>query len=379
MAENMELYIHIPFCVKKCRYCDFLSFDNAYRTLSEKYFHKLNEELKFYGEQSGNSEIRSVFFGGGTPGMVSANEILEVMETVKTFYRLSPECEITLETNPGVADYEKLKAFRNMGINRLSIGVQSFDDSVLKNMGRIHSSEDAEKAFVMAREAGYENINTDLMFGYPSQTVDSFIDTLKKAIELSPEHISAYSLIVEEGTKICRDIENGLVPEPEDDVDREMYNAAFKMLTEAGYERYEISNFSKTGRESVHNLGYWTGVPYIGVGLGAASFVEGVRYKNTCDLSRYINSSVYNLRDESETDILSVKGQMDEFMMLGFRLQNGPSYKLFMEKFGVDYKKEYKETLDKLYCKGLITEIGNNFCLTDKGFDFGNEVFGEFV
>ncbi len=350
-----------------------------YDGFSKEYFLKLNEELKFYSELYNKPLLRSVFIGGGTPGMASEEEIGEVMETVRAFYRLSSDCEITIETNPGVTDYKKLKAFKESGINRLSMGVQSFDDDVLKLMGRIHTSEDAVDAFNMARKAGFDNINLDLISGYPGQSVEAFRDTLKKATELSPEHISCYSLIVEEGTCLCEDIKSGKIPEPEDDIDREMYNTALNLLSKAGYERYEISNFSKPGKESVHNKGYWTYVPYIGVGLGAASFVDGVRYKNTCDFYHYLNSLTSDVRNHEDTETLSIKEQIDEFMMLGFRLSEGPSRKLFKEKFGVDYKEEYKETLEKLSAKGLVTEDNGNFRLTDKGLDFGNEVFGEFV
>ena len=379
MTEPMELYIHIPFCVKKCRYCDFLSFAGMYQGFSKEYFLKLNEELKFYSELYNKPLLRSVFIGGGTPGMASSEEIGSVMETIKTFYRLTKDCEITIETNPGVTDFEKLKSFRQSGINRLSIGVQSFDDNVLKTMGRIHTSLDGENAFNMAREAGFENINIDLIFGYPGQNIESFTETLKKTIELSPEHISSYSLIVEEGTCLCDDIGNGKISEPDDEIDREMYSIACEMLVRAGYERYEISNFSKPGKESIHNKGYWTAVPYIGVGLGAASFLDGVRYKNTCDFYHYINSINSDVRNPKDTENLSIKEQMDEFMMLGFRLSEGPSSSLFKEKFGVEYKEEYKETLEKLSGKGLIVEDKRNFRLTDKGLDLGNEVFGEFI
>lgn len=378
----LELYIHLPFCVKKCRYCDFLSFQDAYRQCGDEYFTALKEELKYYAAQYGNKSghsLKSIFIGGGTPGIVNKEEIPALLDTVKAFYQVDCNCEITIETNPGVTGTDKLRVFRESGINRLSLGVQSLDDGVLKSMGRIHNSEDAVKAYEAGRKAGFENINMDLILGYPGQSVSMFRDTLTKVLALGPEHISAYSLIVEEGTALYDDIQHGRTPYPDDEEDRKMYELACEMLDKNGYGRYEISNFAKPGRESIHNLGYWTGVSYLGVGLGAASFLNGVRYKNIIDLSSYLTVKPDNMRDKSETEILSVQELMDEYMMLGFRLKNGPDPEAFREKFGKSYHQIYSEKLKKILKAGLIEPSGEGYRLSAKGLDMGNMVFGEFV
>lgn len=372
----LEIYIHFPFCVKKCRYCDFLSFQGIYNQYGSEYFAALKRELEHFTTEE---SVSSVFIGGGTPGLISTEAVQELMETVRKNYRLKDNCEVTIETNPGIVDKNKLRSFRESGINRLSLGVQSLDDNVLKAMGRIHSSEDALKAYNLARNAGFENINTDLILGYPGQSFSSFKNTLNQVLSLEPEHISAYSLIVEEGTALYEDIYNGKIPHPDDDEDRKMYEFACETLEVNGYERYEISNFAKNGRESVHNLGYWMGVPYLGVGLGAASFVDGVRYKNITNLNTYISVSPDNMRDETETEVLTEKELMDEYMMLGFRLKNGPDPKAFMERFGKAYSYVYREKLEKLRRCGFVEGYRDGFRLTEKGLDMGNVVFGEFV
>lgn len=382
MHQKIGLYLHIPYCVQKCRYCDFLSFAGRYGTDGKMYFNALREELRSladsFGRESG-CRIGSVFIGGGTPSVAESREIAETVELVRRVFYVEKNAEITVEANPGTVTREKLNAFYRAGINRLSLGVQSLDDGVLKAMGRIHSAHEAEQAYDMARSAGFQNINMDLILGFPGQSLSVFTETLKKAVALRPEHISAYSLIVEEGTPLFADIRGGLVPEPEQDADREMYHSACRFLREAGYVRYEISNFARPGYESRHNKGYWTGVYYLGAGLGAASYLPGERFKNTEDMRAYLERPPDQKRDRDFDEFLSLKDEMNEFMMLGFRLAEGPDEGAFAFKFKMPYTQVYRTQLRKLLEQGLIEKSAAGYCLSAKGLDFGNLVFEEFV
>lgn len=382
MCQEIGLYIHIPYCIRKCRYCDFLSFADRYHIDGSAYFRALQEELVFLSVRFGTGSayrIKSVFIGGGTPSAVKTSEIVGIMNTVQNVFHLTENAEISIEANPGTVDRDQLHTFYREGINRLSLGIQSLDDNVLRAMGRIHTARDALSAYDMARNAGFCNINMDLILGFPKQSLGFFENTLHQAIALNPEHISAYSLIVEEGTPLCEDIERGHLPEPEQDVDRQMYHTACSILKEAGYERYEISNFARPGYESRHNLGYWTGVYYLGAGLGAASYLPSVRFKNTEDMRSYLESPPDRKRDRGFDEFLSCQDEMNEFMMLGFRLAKGPDEAAFCARFGAPYTQIYRKSLDKLLCEGLIEKNGLGYCLSEKGLDLGNLVFGEFV
>lgn len=361
--KEIEIYIHIPYCVRKCRYCDFLSYANASCKEKKTYFEKLADSIR--GDS--NYVVRSVFFGGGTPSSVDAEYICGILEKIKKEYRIKDNAEITLEANPGTLTPGKLKAYKDAGFNRLSMGVQSLNDELLKTMGRIHTAEEARQGFKMAREAGFDNINTDLILGYPTQTKKMFGETLDEIIEMGPEHISAYSLIVEEETPLYDAIEKGDLPEPSDEDDREMYRMACEKLKAAGYEQYEISNFAKPGYESIHNTGYWTGVPYIGYGIAAASYIDGKRLSNNEDLLPMLEERV-----DKET-------AEKEFMMLGFRLTKGPDSKSFFEMFGEGYEEKFAEILTGLENKKLIDKCETGYRLSAKGIDFANEVFGEFI
>ena len=382
MHQSIGLYIHIPYCQRKCRYCDFLSFGDRYGIDGSEYFKALRDELQSIANEYGRNRkygIRSIFFGGGTPSVAEASEITDTMNIIRSNFRIEDNAEITLEANPGTVTQEKLHTFYQEGINRLSLGVQSLEDDVLKAMGRIHSAQDAIRAYDMARNAGFRNINIDLMLGFPGQTLNMFTDTLHEVIAMEPEHISAYSLIVEEGTPLCRAIDSGLAAEPEQEADRDMYHSACRILGDAGYSRYEISNFARIGYESRHNKGYWTGIYYIGAGLGAASYMPGVRFKNTENMKIYLESPPNKKRDTGLDEFLSLQDEMNEFMMLGFRLAEGPDAEVFTSKFGMSYTDIYKTQLDKLLGMGLIEEHGLGYCLSEKGLDLGNLVFEEFV
>ena len=422
----MELYIHIPFCVRKCRYCDFYSVpctDAVYGGSSADrtaYVNALLSELDARREELKGEKPKSIFVGGGTPTILSCDEL----ETFITGIRASlfpdsadDETEFTVECNPGTLDAEKLTLMRQLGVNRLSIGLQSADNRELKALGRIHTFEEFLKNYETAREVGFCNINVDLMSGIPGQTIASFEKTLRTVAGLDPEHISVYSLILEEGTPLFNDVETGRVVLPGEDADREMYELTGKVLAEHGYERYEISNYAKTGKECRHNLGYWTGEEYLGLGPAAASYLRdrtcnGVpkeesviqeqdgqagkscdqqdhdctlddnnslimyRYKNPADIKAYMADPA-GVRTVEER--LDKKDLMSEYMILRLRLTEGASISEFAERFGVDLQEVFGETIRKFESLGLLRCTGDRIVLTEKGLDVANTVMCEFM
>lgn len=386
--KDLELYIHIPFCARKCAYCDFLSFvapERAYRD----YMDRLIEEI--YG-QSGNFAgycVTTVFVGGGTPSVLPAFLIEELFAVLYECFDIAEDAEITLESNPGTLTMEKLETYRQSGINRLSIGLQSADDQELRYLGRIHSYDDFLKSYQRARQAGFENINVDLMSALPGQTVHSWKTTLRKVMMLKPEHISAYSLIIEEGTPfyaryggeiLNRGGEDVLPDLPDEDADREMYHLTKELMHAQGYGRYEISNYARPGYECRHNIGYWNGTEYLGLGLGASSYTFGFRYHNTTDLKEYLS---LNLREggAAARDIqeLSLEDRMEEFMFLGLRMMQGVSGSEFLERFGQNMWNVYGDVLPRLQEQGLIEVDAPWVRLTELGIDVSNVVLSEFL
>lgn len=386
--KDLELYIHIPFCARKCAYCDFLSFvapERAYRD----YMDKLIEEI--YG-QSGNFAgycVTTVFVGGGTPSVLPAFLIEELFAVLYECFDIAEDAEITLESNPGTLTMEKLETYRQSGINRLSIGLQSADDQELRYLGRIHSYDDFLKSYQRARQAGFENINVDLMSALPGQTVHSWKTTLRKVMMLKPEHISAYSLIIEEGTPfyaryggeiLNRGGEEVLPDLPDEDADREMYHLTKELMHAQGYGRYEISNYARSGYECRHNIGYWNGTEYLGLGLGASSYTFGFRYHNTTDFKEYLS---LNLREggAAARDIqeLSLEDRMEEFMFLGLRMMQGVSGSEFLERFGQNMWNVYGDVLPRLQEQGLIEVDAPWVRLTELGIDVSNVVLSEFL
>ncbi|MCD8326259.1 MAG: radical SAM family heme chaperone HemW [Lachnospiraceae bacterium] len=309
LNQDLSLYVHIPFCVKKCLYCDFLSAPASAET-QEKYLTKLCEEVRRKAQRFQKYQVRTIFFGGGTPTAVRPESLCRVLETICGNFAVASDAEISLECNPGTASLQTLREYRRAGFNRLSIGLQSADDGLLKTLGRIHTCEQFLRTFAWAREAGFENINVDLMSSLPGQTYAQYEDTLYKVLELKPEHISAYSLIVEEGTPFAA-MELDL---PSEELDRLMYQRTEEILNDFGYERYEISNYALPGKECRHNLVYWQRGAYLGLGLGAASFYDHTRYKNVSDLNVYLGGSLPEKEsgDAGRTVIRSAKGQQDE-------------------------------------------------------------------
>ena len=373
----MELYIHIPFCARKCAYCDFLSFPQT-KEVMENYVEKLIEEIHQEGKQYADRRISSVFIGGGTPSILEAEQMTAIMNAIHEAFYIEDNAEISMEANPGTVTRDKLTAYRHAGINRLSFGLQSADDQELKALGRIHTFEEFLESYRMARECGFENINVDLMSALPGQTVESWLETLRKVADLEPEHISAYSLIIEEGTPFYEMYgeERGETLLPDEDSEREMYHQTKKVLKELGYERYEISNYAKAGYECRHNIGYWTGVPYLGLGLGASSYINGCRFNNTSDLEEYLNGSIGKRCDEIRLD---EKDLQEEYFFVGLRMVRGVSLSQFEKQFGKTPEEVYPGLLERLIREGGAEIREDFFRLTEYGMDVSNYIMAQFL
>lgn len=379
---KIGIYIHIPFCVKKCIYCDFLSFAGSDLQFYD-YIRALCSEIRLWGERlkySGKA-VDTVFVGGGTPSALPEGYITEIFSELWNCFNIEKNAEITLEANPGTVTQDKLYEYKSAGVNRLSIGIQSLDNNMLSFLGRIHTSNDAVYAFQRARRAGFENINVDLIFGMPFNDSDMFRNTLLDTVRLGPEHISAYSLIIEEKTPLYDRIYSGELAWPDDINDRNNYYFCIETLLKNGFKHYEISNFARPGRMCAHNIRYWRQEEYIGMGLGASSFINGARFSNGNNLRQYIeNNGVLPYR---EYITLEKSELMNEFMMLGFRMLDGPDFALFKRKFDRRAEEVFKERLYGLESRGLITgtdgACGRGYGLTRKGLDFANIIFEEFI
>lgn len=408
--KELELYLHIPFCERKCAYCDFLSAP-ADLPVRISYIKKLQEEIAYYGAQYGEYQVSSIFFGGGTPTILEGYQLAAILETVKEHFNITTDAEITVECNPGTLTAGKAEKLVQAGFNRLSMGLQSADDRELHLLGRIHNFAQFLESYDLARKAGFQNINVDLMSALPGQTLKSWQDTLQKVTALRPEHISAYSLIIEEGTPFYerfaedeRIREEGGHPRllPEEDVERQMYELTETFLHTKGYARYEISNYAKPGYECRHNCGYWTRKDYLGLGLGASSLVEHQRFQNTSDLKTYLEqeylpqcegqheriAETIQLQEETgltqtghhiHIETLDKKSEMEEFMFLGLRLMAGISRQQFEKKFQVTLNSVYGEVLRKLKGEQLIEEVAGYVRLTEHGIDVSNYVLAEFL
>ena len=384
MKKPLELYIHIPFCLRKCAYCDFLSNVQNEETI-ETYVLSLVDEILAHGSERkyvSAYEVTTIFFGGGTPSILNASQIQRIFYALEKSFEIAPDAEITIEANPGTVTIEKLEAYRACGINRISFGLQSANNEELKLLGRIHTYEEFLESFRLARECGFENINVDLISAIPKQTLASWEETLKNIIALNPEHISAYSLIVEEGTPFANMYGEGCPGEqdlPSEEEERKIYYRTKEMLKDAGYNCYEISNYAKEGMECKHNLGYWERKEYLGIGLGSASLINNVRYSNISDLSRYIKCAKHLDIIQADIQVLSAQEQMEEFMFLGLRKMVGISKQEFEECFGVDIDEVYGKQLKKLILEDLIERKDGWIRLTERGIDVSNYVFAEFM
>lgn len=359
----LELYIHIPFCIQKCQYCDFLSAPSTAKERQE-YVESLCQKIRSYGELAKAYHVVSIFVGGGTPSILEAGQMIRIFDVVRSTFSINEDAEITIEANPGTVTREKLKAYRQAGINRLSIGLQSAKSEELKILGRIHTYEEFLATYRLAREEGYRNINVDLMSAIPHQTAAGWSETLRQVAELGPEHISAYSLMIEEGTPFYERYGEGRHEDelPGEDEERKMYCQTRSILKEYGYHRYEISNYAKPGYECRHNLGYWNRTEYLGIGKGAASLIDNQRWN-----------------EGGEPEVLTMENQMEEYMFLGLRKMKGVSKERFLEEFGGEMEEIYGAVLGKMYRDGLLEECGDYVRLTERGIDVSNYVMSEFL
>ncbi len=377
MSGGMELYLHMPFCVRKCAYCDFLSFPTDQET-QNLYTRRLREDIDAMGKKYGDIPVDTIFIGGGTPSVPDSALIVGIMEHVRKAFHVAEGAEISMEANPGTVTREKLTDYRRAGINRLSFGLQSANDRELKLLGRIHTWAEFLESFHLARECGFTNINIDLMSALPGQTRESWKDTLKRVTDLNPEHISAYSLIIEDGTPFGEKYgsEEGRKLLPDEDSEREMYHETKRFLRDCGYERYEISNYAKPGRACRHNIGYWTGLPYLGLGLGASSYMDGCRFAVNSDMKQYLEEKPGMFTDVEK---LTKKDMEEEFFYVGLRMTAGVSLPEFERRFGVSAKDVYPGLMEMFVEEKAAVFQGDRFVLTDYGLDVSNYIMAQFL
>ena len=375
--KELEIYIHIPFCVRKCQYCDFLS-GPADEGPKERYMEALCREIEEKSSRYGEYEVTSIFFGGGTPTAVNPEALCKVLKLIKKCFDVKPSAEITMEMNPGTVTKDALCLYKAAGINRVSLGLQSTNNAELQRLGRIHTYEQFLETYKQVREVGFTNVNVDLMSALPGQDLASYKASLEKVVDLipPPEHISAYSLIIEEGTPFYEAYEEGVLELPQEDEEREMYHRTKSYLKEQGYERYEISNYAKPGRECIHNIGYWRRTNYVGFGIGAASLVENERFSNGEALSEYLKNPCGCERNHQ---LLSTEEQMEEYLFLGLRMCKGVSEKGFYEIFGKTLKQVYGQVIEKHIKNGLLEQKDEWLRLTEAGMDVSNYVMADFL
>lgn len=372
------LYIHVPFCSSKCNYCDFNSYAGRL-DVAESYFDALKKEIELYYNTMRYNLIDTIFIGGGTPSCINQNYISKVLNLCKIKFNISEACEISIESNPGTLDIEKLTTYRRNGINRISIGLQAYQGKLLKYLGRRHSKEDFIASVELAKKAGFININADVIFGIPGQTIGDWAETLKALVDLGITHISAYSLKIEEGTRFGDMLENGELTQVEDELDRNMYHYAIDYLKENGFMQYELSNFAKEGYQCKHNLIYWKCFDYLGLGAGAHSLLEGERFSNKYTIEKYINALEKGLKPVEERYQMEFSDKVAEYMFLGLRLNQGVNSTEFRKMFGQDMFSMYEESFKELQQKNLIEICGERVSLTRLGLDLANQVFIKFV
>lgn len=373
----LEIYVHIPFCVKKCDYCDFLS-GPATEERQEEYVRALLDEIQ--GQYSEPKDrVVSVFFGGGTPSVIHAEWICAIIDKLREKYEFSPDAEISMEANPGTLTREKLALYKEHGINRISLGLQSALDEELKMLGRIHNFEEFQNSFQMVREAGFINVNVDLMSAIPKQTYENWVYNLRTVAEMNPEHISAYSLIIEEGTPFYERFCEESLELPDEEQEYQMYEDTAEILKEYGYEQYEISNYAKPGMACRHNIGYWTRTNYLGFGLGAASLYDNVRYHNTEDMEEYLKNSQEPEQIRRDVQYLTESECQEEFMFLGLRMTKGVSGQKFEETFGKPFPEKYRMILEKYEKAGFLESENGWWCFSRKGIHVSNQILAEFL
>lgn len=381
--KSLELYVHIPFCVRKCEYCDFLSAPAGADTQQE-YVRNLLLEIEQKGVRCTDYEVTTIFFGGGTPSILKAGWIADILDAIHRNFKVRKDAEITIECNPGTLTFEKISIYKSAGINRISVGLQSASDAELRELGRIHTYEDFLKSYDLIRKKGFSNVNIDLMAALPGQTLKSYEQTLRRVLALKPEHISAYSLIIEEGTPFYEKYEadellreKGEKPQmlPSEETERLMYERTKELLLAHGYERYEISNYARRGYACRHNIGYWRRENYLGFGLGSASLLENERFHNTTDLTDYLGGDYLAYEQEK----LDKKSQMEEFMFLGLRMTDGISTECFRQTFGLTVELVYGPVLEQQIADQLLRKEDGRIFLTERGLDVSNYVMAQFL
>lgn len=374
----LGLYIHIPFCVKKCKYCDFNSFKLNVDE-KRKYLNSLIREMELYKQNIAGKTIDSIFIGGGTPSILNEEEIKLLFQNIKKNFQVKDDAEITMECNPGTLNLNKLKTMKECGVNRLSIGLQSVQNNHLEYIGRVHTYEEFEKNYYQAKEVGFENINIDLMYALPNQSKVDWMESLEKVVKLNPTHISAYSLILEENTELFDMYQRREFELLDEDTDIEMYEYTINYLKSNGYNQYEISNYAKDGFECKHNILYWKCEDYIGLGVSASGFLNKIRYSNLCDLDKYeeiIHSGKKPIEWEEK---LGIKDEIEENIFLGLRMNEGIKFKDFYEKYNFNFYEKYKDEIEKLKKIKLIEINSDGIRLTQKGREISNSVFVEFM
>lgn len=376
---NIGIYVHIPFCLSKCHYCDFASYANLEYEY-EVYIDALINEIKAYTQSIKEPIVaKTIFVGGGTPSVLPPFLLEKLLIALKQYLIFDQNIEYTLETNPGTLTLEKLDIIKKHGINRISIGLQAYQNNLLKKIGRIHTREQFIKNYELCKEAGFNNISVDLMFGLPGQSLQDWEETLLNVIKLEPEHISAYSLIVEEGTLFGDLYNKGKLELIDEDTERSMYHYAKTYLEENGYQQYEISNFAKKDKESKHNILYWRTLPYIGVGLGAHSYYKDTRYHNTYEMKEYLKNSNDLSEIQKNKEFIDPKTAMAEYMFLGLRLNSGVLDEDFKNKFGYSIMDIYGQQITRHIKEGLLKREKGKTTLTDFGQDVSNIVFSSFL
>jgi oxygen-independent coproporphyrinogen III oxidase len=386
MADPLSLYVHIPFCTAKCGYCDFNSYA-GHEHLMPAYTQTLLHEAELWRNTVRGRPIATMFFGGGTPSLLPIEEVRTIMACLRSTFEFASGAEVTIEANPGSLDELYLRELRALGVNRLSIGVQSFHDDELRALDRIHSADDARAAFRAARAAGFDNVNLDLIFGLPEQPIERWQASVEQALELAPEHLSLYALTIEEGTPLARDVARGRTPAPDPDAQADQFEWTQERLARAGYEHYEISNWALPGRRCEHNLTYWECREYLALGAGAHSYVNGVRFANAALPSQYLALVEESWREAQEHAGAAAMRQivsgetitpalaMSDMLILGLRLIDGVSLQDFRGRFAVDATDAFAEQLAEPFASGLIEISGDRLRLTERGRLLGNEVF----
>lgn len=376
---NAGLYIHIPFCYAKCPYCDFFSIVADNELIIENYLNALKKEIKIYSQKIPEIFIQSIYLGGGTPTALSGQQIVDILALCYQYFRINKDIEITIESNPATFDREKANVLIQSGVNRLSLGAQSFSNRLLQKIGRIHDKKNILNSYHIARAIGFNNINLDVMFGLPGQTLKQFGRTLEEIGQLHPEHISLYALSIEPGTPFEDLLKRGLLKIPSDDAAHDMYLKAIDFLAEQGYEHYEISNFALAGKRCLHNQIYWKNQSYLGLGAASTSYIKNKRFKNFSDLSQYIELLDYHILPIESQEVLPLKEEMAETVILNLRMTEGLIKHDFMARFKKPAEAVFTEQLKRLKKQGLLDANESHYFLTKKGISLSNIAFMEFL